>query len=136
MGERSKLFNPGSLRSGVKAPPGELWHKLLPWTYFALALGLITLAVAVYWPLIRRSQEINSRKIAMERRIEAEQARTIQLRDELYALQGDPLYIERMARDVLNCARGDETIFKFPSYREMAGETEAPRPATAGRGEF
>jgi cell division protein FtsB len=127
MAGRPKFFNPRGVRSSGAARGGgpDIWSRLLPITYFLLALGVVSLAGVIYWPQYQRTQELQNRKAALQREIESEQARTLRLQDELYALRDDRFYVERMARDVLNYARPGETVFRFPPY---GGEASPLRP--------
>jgi cell division protein FtsB len=114
MGVRSKFFDPRSVKTAARNPQGDLWHKLLPWGYFLFILGLFVLAWVIYQPVISKSREQMNRKAELQRRIDQEKAKSIQMEDELNALQNDPYYIERMARDILKYGRTGEVIFKFP----------------------
>jgi len=116
MAARSKIFDPRSIRASSRPASGDVWGKLLPWVYFAIAMGMITLAGVLFWPLIIKAQQAQARKISILAQIESEQARTLKLQQVLYALRDDKFYVERMARDVLNYGKEGETIFKFPPY--------------------
>lgn len=115
MGVRSKFFDPRSVKTAARTTRGDLWHKLLPWGYFLFVLGLGVLAVVIYQPVIRKSQEQMDRKTRLEQQITQQKNIGIKLEEELNALQNDPYYIERMARDILKYGREGEVIFKFPS---------------------
>jgi cell division protein FtsB len=123
MGVRSKFFDPRSVKTAARTPGGDLWHKLLPWGYFLLILGLGVLAVVIYQPVIRKSQKQMERKAQLLKQIEQEKIKEIQLNEELSALQNDPVYIERMVRDILKYGRPGEVIFKFP---DDLGNSENP----------
>jgi cell division protein FtsB len=132
MAGRPKFFNPRGVRGGGAARGGgpDIWSRLLPVTYVLLGLGVLSLGGVVYWPQFQRTQELQNRKAALQREIESEQARTLRLQDELYALRDDRFYVERMARDVLHHARPGETVFKFPPY---GGDASPLRPREVTR---
>jgi cell division protein FtsB len=123
MGARSKLFDPRSVKTAARNHRGDLWHRLLPWGYFLLILGLGILAVAIYQPVIRKNQYQMSHKTRLLKQIEQKKNLSIRMEDELNALQNDPYYIERMARDILKYGRVGEVIFKFP---KDLSDTENP----------
>jgi cell division protein FtsB len=130
MGVRSKFFDPRSVKTAARNPNGDLWHKLLPWGYFLLVLGLGVLAFVLYQPVIHKSQELLDRKVVLQKQIEQQKNLSIGLEDELNALQNDPYYIERMARDILKYGRNGEVIFKFSqdlSDSETSKPTLAPK---------
>lgn len=130
MAARSKLFDPRSIRASARSASGDVWGRLLPWVYFGIAVGVVTLAAGIFLPLIKKSQQAQERKVAILAQIEREQNRTLKLQQVLYALRDDRLYVERMARDVLNYGKEGETIFKFPPYSGDANplRSEAPQP--------
>ncbi|MDX6767355.1 MAG: septum formation initiator family protein [Candidatus Methylacidiphilales bacterium] len=130
MGARSKFFDPRSIRASTRPSTGDLWGRLVPWFYFAIILGLLTLAGVIFWPQILKTQQAQARKIALLGEIESEQARTLKLQQVLYALRDDRFYVERMARDVLNYGKEGETIFKFPPYGGEANplRQDSPQP--------
>lgn len=127
MADSSRFFNPRGVRGQgtVRGGGADIWTRLLPFTYGVLGVMVLALGGVVYWPQYQRVQDQQSRKLALLREIEAEQARTLRLQDELYALRDDRAYVERMARDVLHYARPGETVFKFPPY---GGEPSPLRP--------
>jgi cell division protein FtsB len=116
MAARTKLFNPRSIRPGARSSTSDIWGNMLPWLYLLVVLAVVTLGAVIYWPQVEKSQQLQARKLSIQREIEAEQSRTLKLQDELYALRDDRFYVERMARDVLSYGREGETIFKFAPY--------------------
>ncbi|MDZ4787454.1 MAG: septum formation initiator family protein [Blastochloris sp.] len=118
MGARSKIFDPRSIKTAVRADRGDLWQKLLPWLSSFVVILIITLGCTIYWPVFKKNQDYVMRKTSIQREIEEQQAFGLKLQDELYALQDDPIYIERTARDVLNMGKEGEVIFRFPAYQE------------------
>ncbi|MDR0533467.1 MAG: septum formation initiator family protein [Verrucomicrobiales bacterium] len=132
MGVRSKFFDPRSVKTAARTAHGDLWHRLLPWGYFLLVLALGVLAVVIYQPVIRKSQEQMNRKVWLQRQIDQQKALSMQMEDELNNLQNDPYYIERMARDILKYGRNGEVIFKF-SGDLSDSENQPSKPTGAKR---
>jgi len=116
MGARSKFFDPRSVRTAARAEQGDLWHKLLPWGYALIFVGIFVAAGCLFQPVIRRHRLEQMHHLSLQRQISDQQVLSIRLQEELYALQEDPYYVERMARDILNYGREGETIFKFPPF--------------------
>jgi cell division protein FtsB len=127
MAARSKFFDPRSIRASSRPASGDVWGRLLPWVYMGIGIGVITLGAVIFLPLVKKSQEAQDRKVEILAQIEKEQNRTLKLQQVLYALRDDRLYVERMARDVLNYGKQGETIFKFPPY---SGDTSPLRSET------
>ena len=73
---------------------------------------------------MERSNQLQRHKADLEVQILNEDLRGRQLKEELLALQHDPNYVERMARDILQVGREGETIFKFQPY----SASDTPRP--------
>ena len=116
MGARSKFFDPRSVKTAPRTDQPDLWQKLLPWAYFLLMIGFGVLCFVIFEPVIKRSQNELNRKTLLEKKIEDQKQLSIKIQEELFALQDDPYYIERMARDILNYGYEGEVIFKFPPY--------------------
>lgn len=116
MGVRSKYFDPRSIRTSARTEKGDLWHKVLPWAYLSVFIGALVLVGAIFWPVFKRNQDMIVQRSAIQKSIEEQQALSLILQDELYALQDDPYYIERTARDVLNMGKNGEVIFRFLPY--------------------
>ncbi|MEM6821994.1 MAG: septum formation initiator family protein [Verrucomicrobiota bacterium] len=113
----SKLFDPKNVQTATRrTEQGELWQKLLSWATVAVLIMIIGIAIALFVPVIQRHQKLIAKKNDVLELIESEENHTIHLRNQLYLLQDDPVYIERMARDVLNYGRQGETVFRFPAY--------------------
>ncbi|MEM9399112.1 MAG: septum formation initiator family protein [Verrucomicrobiota bacterium] len=121
----SKFLDPKRIRaSRGKRASGDFWHRLMPWVYLTCFIFFVVIVSAFLWPQIKRNQDIQKRKELLAQRIEDIKEESRLIEEELYALQDDRLYIERMARDVLNYGRPGETIFKFPPYVEDDQEQE------------
>jgi cell division protein FtsB len=122
MEAKSKFFDPGSVKIAVKN--GSIWSQVLPWAYGAAILLIVVLAVGVIWPVLKRNHQLNASKEQMEQKIEDGKKLSLSLQVQNAALQSDPVYIERKARDVLNVGRKGEVIFKFPPYQKVGTNVE------------
>lgn len=120
MGVQSRFFDPSRVRASRAANSGDLWHRLMPWMYIVILMLFLALGAAVFWPVLKRGQALQDEKVALQRKIENAKIRGRQMDEELLALKNDRLYIERMARDLLNYGREGETIFKFPPYEDSS----------------
>lgn len=116
MPANSKYFDPSRVQVAHKRRKKNIWEILLPWAYACIFILLIVLAAGVFWPVLNRNQELNQQKILLTQRIEEAKAVSLKLQQENTALQSDPWYVERKARDLLNVGRKGEIIFKFPPY--------------------
>lgn len=117
MPARSKYFDPTSLVvPASKGGSGDIWSRLLPYALMVLCVLMLGLAAVLFYPAIKRSQDLQAEKVEMEEEIDAYHSQNTRLQEELYALQYDAYYVERMARDVLNYGRRGEIIFRFPPY--------------------
>ncbi|MDR1304387.1 MAG: septum formation initiator family protein [Verrucomicrobiales bacterium] len=79
-----------------------------------LVAGVLVLVGVVFQSPLRKNRQLIDRKERLQKQIEQQKAISIRMEDELNALQNDPYYIERMARDILKYGRVGEVIFKFP----------------------
>jgi cell division protein FtsB len=118
MAARSKVFDPRSIKTTARVERGDLWQKLLPWAYAAIVVLALSVVGAIYWPVYQKNQDHQADKIRIQREIQEQQTTGLKLQEELYALQDDPYFIERTARDVLNLGKEGEVIFRFPPYEE------------------
>lgn len=84
----------------------------------AAVLLLIAIGVACFLPVIKRHQSMVAQKEELLQKIQEENNRTVVLTNQLHLLREDRVYIERIARDVLDYGRKGETIFRFPAYEE------------------
>ncbi|MGF1678722.1 MAG: septum formation initiator family protein [Candidatus Methylacidiphilales bacterium] len=117
MPARSKVFDPRRVEATVhKSRGGEFWQQLVNGATL-LVLGLIlTIAVMVFIPVVERHRELIQRRDVVLSQIESQRLLQLELQTQLNMIQGDRVYIERVARDVLNYGRQGETVFRFPDY--------------------
>lgn len=116
---RSKIFDPRNVQTTARRTEQvELWQKLLSWATVAVILAIIGIAVALFLPVIKKHRALVAQKEYVLGQIEHEKSLSVQLQNEIHLLEKDPVYIERIARDVLNYGRQGETIFRFPAYED------------------
>jgi cell division protein FtsB len=118
MEARSKQFDPRAVRAAGSRKGGESWHRLLPWLYGLVALLVIALIGAILWPQFETSMAYQKRKAELQGELAAQEVQSRILEEDLMALQHDPVYVERMARDILSVGRQGETIFRFQPYSD------------------
>ena len=109
----------------------RLWQRIQ-----SLGFAVFVLVVAfglglLFLPLLRRSHLMQQDIRRLDREIERLEAAERQQRAEIDALKVDAAFVERTARDKLNLAKPNETIFKFePQPSALAStSTTARRPA-------
>lgn len=112
---RAKYFDPASVKVAVRS--GDIWIKMFPWMCLLIIGLLIVLTAGVFWPVIKRNHDLQLTRAILQSRIEDAKSLNLQLQQENHALQSDRVYVERVARDVLNVGRVGEIIFQFPDYR-------------------
>lgn len=120
---KSRFFDPRSVKMPMRG--GNIWAQLLPWAYLAVVVLLLTLAVAIFWPVLKKNQDLRCSRVSLEKQIERAKALTLQLQHENHSLRTDRSYIEKKARDTLNLARPGETIFQFPGYQEVSSNASS-----------
>lgn len=118
MEARSRQFDPRTI--GVNSRRGgDAWHRLLPWLYCTV-IGLVCVLLAgLLWPQFETHMAYQRKKADRVAELAAQEAYGRALEDELIRLQHDPLYVERMARDILNVGKPGETIFRFQPYSSI-----------------
>ena len=91
----------------------SIWSKLTK-----LVVGLIVLAVMLligmcYLPVIQENARMRAQILKLDRQLQAEQQKSLQLQAQIDALLNDPKTVERLARENLGYARPDETVVRF-----------------------
>jgi cell division protein FtsB len=90
-----------------------VWHSLNRLLVALIAFTAVTLIACAFVPELKNSQEQSDRvdqlqaQISKERDLLAEHTRQVEL------LQGDPEYIETIARDRLDMMKEGETIYRI-----------------------
>jgi len=72
----------------------------------------------IYLPGFVKIQKLNHYKKELERKIKLLKEENKQLSEEIYKLQHDPLYIEKVAREELKLGKEGEIIYKVPSEKK------------------
>lgn len=132
MGAKSKFFDPANVKVAMRT--GNIWIQMLPWAYLIVIALFVILGTAVFYPVIRRNHDLQRTKTVTENKIEEANALSIQLHRQNHAIQTDRIYIERVARDILNVGRPGEVIFQFPEYR--TSQSRDPLANKEARNEF
>ena len=86
-------------------------------TSFATWLVLIAFGALIviyfYWPNFVKLHRLSKREQTLRAEIERLERENQHLRDRIFALEHDPVYVEKVARDELGLSRPDEVIYKF-----------------------
>ena len=102
------------------------WAKLqsLGFTFFlVVVVGGVGL---LFLPLWRKSRSMQQELQRLDSEIIRQEAVEKQQKMEIEALRTDPTFVERTARDKLNLARPNETLFKFEPQPQPAAPAPAP----------
>ncbi len=75
-----------------------------------LVVGGITV---LYVPKIKERKALIQKRLILEQEITLKHEEIDTLRKQEYAIQNDPLYLERLARNKLGYSKSDEIIYKF-----------------------
>ena len=100
--------------------------KLDRWKTVVLALIGVSLLIYIFSPNFIRLTRVYQQLHILEEEISRLQAQNESVQSEIYALQHDPHYIEKVARDELWMSKPDEIIYKFD-------ETVTPSQTKPGR---
>jgi len=76
-----------------------------------------------YLPLIQHNQRFRQKIMALDEEVAREEQRQKDFKDQNYALQHDPVAVERAAREVLGYAAPGEIILKFENSRARRAES-------------
>jgi cell division protein FtsB len=110
---------------------GRLWQRIQ-----SLGFAVFVLVVAfglglLFLPLLRRSHLMQQEIRRLDREIQRLDVLEQQQRAEIDALKTDAAFVERTARDKLNLAKPNETVFKFEPQPSAISSTSTTsrRPA-------
>ena len=92
----------------------NLWLRLQSLGFFVFA-GIVAVGVALllFVPLIHRSRAMQREVRRLDSEIAQQESVEKKQKTEIEALKTDAAFVERTARNKLNLARPDETIFRF-----------------------
>jgi cell division protein FtsB len=74
---------------------------------------IVLSGVATCIPLLRQKAALKKDQLALQKELEEEEARTIELMRKIDAARNDPATVERLARERFGLARPGEVVFKF-----------------------
>ena len=90
-----------------------IWSRLTRVAAALLVLALLLFVAVWYYPLIKANERRRKENLRLDAQIQAEEAKSRQLRTSIEALSHDPKTIERVARETLGYARTGETVIRF-----------------------
>ena len=91
----------------------SLWAQLQS-LGFAVAAGVVALGVALmFLPLFHQRHGMQDEAMRLDHEIARLENLERKQKSEIEALKNDPAFVERTAREKLNLARPDETVFRF-----------------------
>ena len=107
--------------------PSAIWARLQSLGFVVFAAAVIGGLALMLLPLLQQRHAMQVEARRLEREIAREEAIEKQRKLEIDALRTDPAFVERTARDTLNVARPNETIFRFePSPAPSAPARSRP----------
>jgi cell division protein FtsB len=95
-----------------------IWDKLSKVVIFLLFLTGLMGVFFWYLPLIKQNQKFREKIMEMDQLIVHQEMTNRSLRASIFAVQNDPLTIERMARERLGYSRPGEIVIKFENDRK------------------
>ncbi len=101
----------------------NVWLRLQSLGFFIFAGVVVVGLVLLYVPLVQQQRALQQELRRLEQELARQEAVERQHRIEIEALKTDREFVERTARDKLNLARPNETIFRF----EPPTNTPAPK---------
>jgi cell division protein FtsB len=90
-----------------------IWSKLTRLFIVMLMLTAMLGVLLWYLPLIRYNEALRKKHLNLETKIKFEEAKEVELRLAIKALQDDPRTLERLAREKLGYAKTNETVVRF-----------------------
>ena len=75
--------------------------------------GIMILLGLLFWPNSSRLYQLISQDKQLQQKIVELEEENMKLREKIYLLENDPVFLERIARDELGLSKPNETIYKF-----------------------
>ena len=95
--------------------PSTLWGKVQSLGFFVF-VAIVGCGIALLFvPLMHQRHEMQMDIARLDREIDQQDMLEKKQQTEIEALKNDSSYVERTARNKLNLARPNETIFRFES---------------------
>jgi cell division protein FtsB len=104
----------------------NVWVLIYRIGWIALAVLVIIGVSSMFWPQIRRQQELQKKEAMLEEDIRLEEELFKHLKDQQERLRSDPRFVEKIAREELGYAKPDETIFKFVDDEPQTSRVNSP----------
>ncbi|MDP8218899.1 MAG: septum formation initiator family protein [Candidatus Theseobacter exili] len=82
-------------------------------TWLVLFAFGVLIVIYFYWPNFVKLHRLSKREQTLRTEIGRLENENQRLRDRIFALEHDPVYVEKVARDDLGLSRPDEVIYKF-----------------------
>lgn len=106
---------------------GNIWVRLQS-LGFVVCAGVVALGVALmFLPLLQQRRALQEEAYRLDRDIARQEAVERKQKAEIEALRTDPTFVERVAREKLNLARPDETVFRFEPRPVAPPASQPPR---------
>jgi cell division protein FtsB len=122
MAEPSKLLDPRSIPLRPRSER-SLTQTFISIVKILMILSLFALLTAIFLPVVRKVQRLETQKETLADRIENSGRVQKRLQMEFELLRSNPEYLERVARDRLSLGRPNEVIFRFDPYDPSKSRT-------------
>jgi cell division protein FtsB len=107
----------------MKQWPGDppevttIWKAISRCLWWAISIVLVCIGLAVFKPQMHRRAKLDAQITALRAERSSAKATHEALKSRLEWLKNEPAYLEIQARDRLDIARENETVFRFPVER-------------------
>lgn len=104
---------------------GNIWATLVHLTQGLTLVGILSILMLFFLPVIQRTHNLQADKARLQREIAAAQDQQDQLKLETEQMKSNPAYVEHVARDQLNMGKPGETIIRFDKYQPASSSSQA-----------
>jgi len=102
------------------------WHRLQSLGFVVFAGAVVVGLALLYVPLAQQQRALQQQIHRLEQEIARQETVEKQHRAEIEALKSDRGFVERTARDKLNLARPNETVFRFDAPTNAPARQTSP----------